>query len=240
MVAARAPHRHERAVHCDSRAGRRRALVRARRGRQRMRLGTRARLGRAHPDRVDLGRRRGLALRSRTSHRSRGAIHCRKRATHPRRARASPPRALRRQGGADAGDLRVAGRLGRHARDDARLRGKGASGIMSVSTRLRMGSIVAFIYWIGHTAGAPWTPVRGAAEIAAIDALRSLHFPVQGFSRSYWDFYSGFGIAISAFLLVQAALLWQLATLAKIGADRLRPMLALLFAGFLANAAVAW
>ncbi|HEY2864582.1 MAG TPA: hypothetical protein VGK37_13265 [Casimicrobiaceae bacterium] len=111
---------------------------------------------------------------------------------------------------------------------------------MSVSTRLRIASIIAFVYWIGHTAGAPWTPARGAAETAAIDALRSVHFSFQGFSRSYWDFYFGFGVAISVFLLVQAVLLWQLATLAKIGFDRLRPMIALLFAGFAANAIVAW
>src|SRR5438105_2808568 len=103
---------------------------------------------------------------------------------------------------------------------------------MSASTRLRIASIIAFVYWIGHTAGAPWTPARGAAETAALDALRSLHFAVQGFSRSYWDFYVGFGIAISAFLLVQAVLLWQLAALAKIDAERLRPMIGLLFAGF--------
>lgn len=111
---------------------------------------------------------------------------------------------------------------------------------MSASILLRVASIVAFVYWIGHTVGAPWTPVRGAAETAAIDSLRSLHFAVQGFSRNYWDFYFGFGIAISAFLLVQAVLLWQLATLAKIGAERLRPILALLFAGFAANTVIAW
>jgi hypothetical protein len=111
---------------------------------------------------------------------------------------------------------------------------------MSASTRLRIASIIAFVYWIGHTAGAPWTPARGAAEAAAIDALRSLHFVVQGFSRSYWDFYVGFGVAISVFLLVQAVLMWQLAMLAKIEAERLRPMIALLFAGFAANAVVAW
>src|SRR5690242_5436793 len=210
MVAARAPHRHERAVHRNSRAARRWALVRARRRRQRMRLGTRARLARADPNRNDLGRWRGLALRSRASHRTRGALHCRKRATHARRARASPPRAFRRQGRADAGDLRVAGCVGGYARDNARLRGKKGRPLMSASTRLRIASIVAFVYWIGHTAGAPWTPARGAAEAAAIDALRSLHFVVQGFSRSYWDFYVGFGVAISVFLLVQAVLLWQL------------------------------
>lgn len=111
---------------------------------------------------------------------------------------------------------------------------------MSASAWLRIASVLAFIYWIGHTVGAPWTPAHGATETAAIDALRSLHFAVQGFSRTYADFYIGFGVAISAFLLVQAVLLWQLATFAKTEAGRLRPMIALLLAGFVANAVVAW
>jgi hypothetical protein len=112
---------------------------------------------------------------------------------------------------------------------------------MSVSTRLRIASIVAFIYCAGHTAGAPWTPARGGAGgTAALEALRSLRFDVQGISRTYWDFYFGFGVAISAFLLVQAVLLWQLATLARTNAFRLRPIIALLLSGFCVNAVVAW
>ena len=43
--------------------------------------------------------------------------------------------------------------------------------------------------------------------------MRSIHFDVQGFSRSYWDFFVGPGFFVSAFLLFAAVLAWQLASL---------------------------
>lgn len=36
---------------------------------------------------------------------------------------------------------------------------------------------------------------------------------VLGFSRTYWDFYVGFGLIISVFLLLAAILAWQLGSL---------------------------
>jgi len=41
-------------------------------------------------------------------------------------------------------------------------------------------------------------------------AMRSSHFQVLGFSRTYWDFYVGFGLDVSVFLLLAAVLAWQL------------------------------
>ncbi len=40
--------------------------------------------------------------------------------------------------------------------------------------------------------------------------MQSIHFDVQGFSRTYWDFYVGFGLFVSVFLLFAAVLAWQL------------------------------
>jgi len=40
--------------------------------------------------------------------------------------------------------------------------------------------------------------------------MRTIHFDAQGFSRSYWDFYTGFGLFVSVFLLFAAFLAWQL------------------------------
>jgi hypothetical protein len=58
-------------------------------------------------------------------------------------------------------------------------------------------------------------------------------------SGSYWDFYQGFGLAISALLFVQAALLWHSASLARSGNDKLRPIIVTQLAGFVVIAAVA-
>ena len=43
--------------------------------------------------------------------------------------------------------------------------------------------------------------------------MRSSHFVVLGSSRTYWDFYVGFGLIISVFLLLAAVLAWQLGSL---------------------------
>ena len=43
-----------------------------------------------------------------------------------------------------------------------------------------------------------------------IMAMRSIHFDVQGSNRTYWDFYVGFGLFVSVFLVFSAVLAWQL------------------------------
>jgi|SRR5215471_15109326 len=111
---------------------------------------------------------------------------------------------------------------------------------MKPSVLLRTAAVLALLYFAGHTAGAPWTPVQGVAERAVVEAMKARPFEVQGFARTYWDFYFGFGVAISGFLLVQAVVLWQLASTAKSDAGRLRPVLASFFVAFLFNAIVAW
>jgi len=45
--------------------------------------------------------------------------------------------------------------------------------------------------------------------------MKSQHFLAQGATRTYWDFYFGFGVLIGVFLLIQAVALWQIGSLAK-------------------------
>jgi hypothetical protein len=40
--------------------------------------------------------------------------------------------------------------------------------------------------------------------------MQSTHFDAQGFDRSYWDFFSAFGLFFSVFLSFAAVLAWQL------------------------------
>src|ERR1700729_2265782 len=52
--------------------------------------------------------------------------------------------------------------------------------------------------------------------------MRSIHFEVQGFSRTYWDLFVAAGISVGVFYLFAAILAWQLgglptATLALMG-----------------------
>ena len=111
---------------------------------------------------------------------------------------------------------------------------------MKTSTLLRIAAVLMFLYFAGHTAGVPWTPVEAPADIAVVDAMKSNHFPVIGVSRSYWDFYFGFGLIISAMQLLQAVVLWQLGTLAKTDAARLRPIIAAFCVSLIINAILGW
>lgn len=104
---------------------------------------------------------------------------------------------------------------------------------------IRIASILALLYFGGHTAGYPWTPVHGARESAIIESMKTA-IQVAGNTRSYWDFYVGFGLAISVYLLLQAVLLWQLAALARRDPPGARSMVASLLAAFAVNAWIAW
>ncbi len=110
---------------------------------------------------------------------------------------------------------------------------------MKPSILLRIASIITLLYFAGHTAGMPWTPAAGPGELPVIEAMKSHRFQMEGFARTYWDFYFGFGVIISAFLLVQAVALWQLGSLAKTGAQ-IRPIVASFLVAFVVNAILAW
>ena len=44
--------------------------------------------------------------------------------------------------------------------------------------------------------------------------------------RSFWDFYRGLGLGVTISLAAESILFWQLASLAKTGPGRLRPIMA--------------
>ncbi len=111
---------------------------------------------------------------------------------------------------------------------------------MRSSLFLRIASVLTFIHAVLHTVGGVFgKPSPGVA--AMVDAtMRANRFPVFGVTRSYADFYFGMGLGITIFLLVAAVLLWQMGTLAKTDAARLRPMMAAIVVGFLTFAVVSY
>lgn len=111
---------------------------------------------------------------------------------------------------------------------------------MQAPLLLRIAAVISFLYFAGHTAGMPWTPATGPAELTVLEEMKGHSFEAQGSVRSYWDYYFGFGIMISGFLLAQAVVLWQLASLAKTDAARLRPVIATILVACVVNAVLAW
>jgi hypothetical protein len=110
---------------------------------------------------------------------------------------------------------------------------------LSAPLWLRLAAGVAALYALGHTLGHPWTAPHDLMAQGVTVAMQGVHFDAAGHSRSYWEFYQGFGFAISVLLALQAALLWQLATLARNGQDYRIAALAHLIA-FLGLAAIAY
>jgi hypothetical protein len=86
----------------------------------------------------------------------------------------------------------------------------------------------------------PWAPYSNPEAITILEAMKNHSFEAEGFKGTYWDLYFGFGLTISAFLLVQAAVLWQVASQAKTDAMRVRPIVVSFLVAFIINAALAW
>jgi hypothetical protein len=106
---------------------------------------------------------------------------------------------------------------------------------MRASIFLRIASIITFLYCAGHTLGYPWTPAAGGREMATVQSMRSHQFDVIGSMRSFWDFYIGFGLVVSGFMIAVAVVLWQMASLDRRGVNGLRPMIATFLITFVIN-----
>jgi hypothetical protein len=101
---------------------------------------------------------------------------------------------------------------------------------------LRIASILTVLLFAGHTSGYPWTPATGEQEMAAVAQMKAHAFDVAGAMRTYWDFYVGFGLAISVLMLAIGVALWQVAAMAKKNAGNLRPIMVTFFLAFVITA----
>ena len=85
---------------------------------------------------------------------------------------------------------------------------------MRVSLLYRVASGLLVLFAIGHTLGFRRTDPRWGAD-SVVGAMRTTRFNVDGFSRTYWDFFTGFGLFVTVFLLFAAILAWELGGLVK-------------------------
>src|SRR6516162_5828687 len=85
---------------------------------------------------------------------------------------------------------------------------------MKASLLYRIASILLILFALGHTLGFRRVDRRWGVD-SIIAALRSTHFNVQGLNRTYWDFYTGFGLFVTVLLVFIAVLSWQLGSLPR-------------------------
>ena len=70
--------------------------------------------------------------------------------------------------------------------------------------------------------------------------MRSVHFDAGGFTRTYWDFFSAFGLFFSVFLLFAAVVAWVLGGLPAEILMRVRSIAWALAICFVAITALDW
>ena len=90
---------------------------------------------------------------------------------------------------------------------------------------LRVASVLTFIHAVLHTIGGVFGKVDPGPAAVAVAAMKANRFLLMGNMRSFWDFYFGLGLALTISVTAESILMWQLASLVKTGATRLRPMM---------------
>lgn len=110
---------------------------------------------------------------------------------------------------------------------------------MKASLFYRIAAVLLLLFAAGHTLGFRQNNPAWGAD-AVLGLMRSVHFNAQGFTRTYWDFFSAFGLLFSVFLLFAAALAWLLGGLPAETLARVRSIAWALAVCFLAVTAVSW
>src|SRR5437764_11872387 len=80
---------------------------------------------------------------------------------------------------------------------------------MKGSTLYRIAAVLLLLFAVGHTLGFRQSDPKWGVD-ALLGSMRSTHFDVQGFNRSYWDLFVAAGYSVGVFYLFAAVLAWQL------------------------------
>jgi len=91
---------------------------------------------------------------------------------------------------------------------------------MKASAFYRVAAVLLLLFAAGHTLGFSQSDPGWGVE-ALLGSMRSIHFDVQGFNRTYWDLFVAAGLSVGVFYLFAAILAWQLGGLP---AETLRSM----------------
>jgi hypothetical protein len=86
---------------------------------------------------------------------------------------------------------------------------------MSARSLYRIAAAVFVLFAAGHTIGFLKFKPPTAEALAVRDAMTNVHFHVGHATFSYGNFYIGFGLYVTAYLLFSAFLAWHLGGLAR-------------------------
>jgi hypothetical protein len=83
---------------------------------------------------------------------------------------------------------------------------------MKASMFYRIAAVLLLLFAVGHTLGFRQSDPKWGVD-ALLGSMRSIHFDVQGFHRSYWDLFVAAGFSVGVLYLFAAILAWQLGNL---------------------------
>ena len=110
---------------------------------------------------------------------------------------------------------------------------------MKASIFYRVAAVLLLLFAVGHTLGFRQSDPKWGVD-ALLNSMQSIHFDVQGFSRSYWDLFLAAGFSVGVFYLFSAILAWQLGGLPAETLSRMRVTVWALALCFAAITVVSW
>ena len=92
---------------------------------------------------------------------------------------------------------------------------------MKASMFYRIAAVLLLLFAVGHTLGFRQSDPKWGVD-ALLASMRSIHFDMQGFNRTYWDLFVGAGFSVGVLFLFSAILAWQLGGLPAETLTRMR------------------
>jgi hypothetical protein len=80
---------------------------------------------------------------------------------------------------------------------------------MRAATLYRTAAVLLLLFAAAHTLSFRQSDPQWGVD-ALLSSMRSIHFDVQGFNRTYWDFFVAAGFSVGMLYLFAAILAWQL------------------------------
>ena len=80
---------------------------------------------------------------------------------------------------------------------------------MKASLLYRIASILLLLFAAGHTLGFRQIDPKWGVD-SLIQSMRSIRFNANGFDRTYWDFFVGFGLFVTVLMVFASIIAWQL------------------------------
>jgi hypothetical protein len=110
---------------------------------------------------------------------------------------------------------------------------------MKASVLYRTAAVLLLLFAASHTLAFRQTDPAWGVD-ALLGSMRSIHFDVLGFNRSYWDFFVAAGFSVGVLYLFAAILAWQLGGLPVETLARMRGTAWAFALSFAAITVVSW